>query len=136
LKKLFHKITLLTPNIDEAEILSEIEIEDYEDMKKAIKKIDAKNTLLKGGHLKGDILSDLLFYNGEYFSFSHPKIDSKNTHGTGCTLSSAIACFSALGLELPKAVEKAIDYLQNSLSFAYDTGKGKGSLNHFFMLEK
>jgi hydroxymethylpyrimidine/phosphomethylpyrimidine kinase len=136
LKKLFHKVSLLTPNIDEAEILSTIKIESYEDMKRAVKKIEAKNILLKGGHLKDEILSDLLFYNKKLYTFSHPRVDTKNTHGTGCTLSSAIACFIAKGLELQEAVERAINYLQNSLKFAYDTGRGDGSLNHFFMLER
>jgi len=136
LKKLFHQVSLLTPNIDEAEILSGIKIETPEDMKRAIQKIDAKNTLLKGGHLKDEMLLDLLFCNEKLYTFSHPRVGTKNTHGTGCTLSSAIACFIAKGLELQEAVERAIDYLQNSLKFAYDTSRGNGSLNHFFMLER
>ncbi len=125
---------LITPNIPEAEVLTGMKIETVEDMKEACLKIDAKNILLKGGHLGSDSLVDILYHDGQFFEYKHPKIDSQNTHGTGCTLASAITAQLTLGLTLPQACEKGIDYVQKAIVNNYSIGLGQSPLNHFFML--
>lgn len=127
---------LVTPNIPEAEVLTDMKIETVEDMKAACLKLEAQNVLLKGGHLAGNELIDILYHNEKFFEFKHQKIETQNTHGTGCTLASAIASQLSCGLDLPQACEKAIEYVQKAIINNYSIGLGQSPLNHFFMLEK
>ena len=135
-EQLFPKVFLLTPNIPEAEILTGMKIENVEDMKAACQAINAENVLLKGGHMQGNVLVDVLYADGGFHEFKHRKIASQNTHGTGCTLSSAIASNLALGEDLPSACDAAINYVAKAIIESYPTGKGSGSLNHCFMVKK
>lgn len=129
--------TLVTPNIPEAEILSEITIKTEDDMVTAAKKIgDNYNcaVLLKGGHNINDA-NDLLYSNGEATWFKGKRINNPNTHGTGCTLSSAIASNLAKGFSLNDAVKRAKDYISGALAADLDLGKGSGPMNHAFDLQ-
>ena len=128
--------TLVTPNIPEAEVLSGLSIENKEDMLSAVKIIgDAHNcgVLLKGGHNINDA-NDLLYTNGEYHWFEGKRIDNPNTHGTGCTLSSAIASNLAKDFTLAESVQRAKEYISEALSAMLDLGKGSGPLMHNFDL--
>ena len=127
---------LVTPNIPEAEILSGISIETKEDMKKAAKNICNAygcSVLLKGGHNINDA-NDLLYSNGEYTWFEGKRIDNPNTHGTGCTLSSAIASNLAKGFTLSESVQRAKEYISQALSVKLNLGQGSGPLMHNFDL--
>lgn len=129
--------TLLTPNIPEAEILAKMTIKTEEDMMVAAKKICETyncSVLCKGGHQVQDA-NDLLYSNGEYKWFYGKKIDNPNTHGTGCTLSSAIAANLAKGYELDMAVKRAKDYISGALADMLDLGKGSGPMNHGFDIQ-
>ena len=137
--ELFPIATLVTPNMPETEVLSGMKVGNMDDMRTAAGKIirnyGVKNVLVKGGHSSGNQMTDLLLSaDGREQLYSAPKIDSRNTHGTGCTLSSAIASFLALGLELPEAVQQAKTYVHNAIAAARElnTGHGHGSLNHLF----
>ena len=133
---LFPLATLLTPNIPEAEILSDIKINSAEDMTKAAEIIGKKYNaavLLKGGHSINDA-NDLLYSNGEFRWFSGKRIDNPNTHGTGCTLSSAIASNLAKGKSLEESVESAKAYISGALAAMLDLGKGSGPMNHAFAI--
>ena len=133
---LFPLATLLTPNIPEAEILSDIKINSAEDMTKAAEIIGKKYNaavLLKGGHSINDA-NDLLYSNGEFKWFSGKRIDNPNTHGTGCTLSSAIASNLAKGKSLEESVESAKAYISGALAAMLDLGKGSGPMNHAFAI--
>ena len=128
--------TLVTPNIPEAQVLSGMTIQAKEDMVQAAKYIGEQygcSVLLKGGHSINDA-NDLLYANGELIWFMGKRIDNPNTHGTGCTLSSAIAANLAKGYSLAEAVEKAKDYISGALAAMLDLGKGSGPLNHAFGL--
>lgn len=128
--------TLVTPNIPEAEVLSEITIKDREYMMKAaekIYKIYGTAVLIKGGHSINDA-SDLLYSNGNYIWFEGKRIDNPNTHGTGCTLSSAIAANLAKDFTLEKSVKRAKNYISEALSSMLNLGKGSGPVNHAFNL--
>ena len=128
---------MVTPNIPEAEILSEIAIKTEDDMVTAAKKIgDNYNcaVLLKGGHNINDA-NDLLYSNGEATWFKGKRINNPNTHGTGCTLSSAIASNLAKGFSLNDAVKRAKDYISCALAADLDLGKGAGPMNHAFDLQ-
>lgn len=134
--KLLPIATLVTPNIPEAEILSNMKIEGKEDMVKAAKYIGENNgcsVLLKGGHNINDA-NDLLYENGRYTWFAGKRIDNPNTHGTGCTLSSAIASNLAKGHSLVESVKKAKEYISDALLSGLDLGKGSGPLNHSFAI--
>lgn len=129
--------TLVTPNIFEAERLTNISISTEEDMINAcyeIQRYGCQNVLIKGGHSNSDIITDILISKDKIFKFSATKILSQNTHGTGCTLSSAIASYLALGNTLPDAVEKGKTFITNAIKSGKDvkTGKGHGPVNHFF----
>ena len=133
---LFPLATLLTPNIPEAEILSDIKINSAEDMTNAAEIIGKKYNaavLLKGGHSINDA-NDLLYSNGEFKWFSGKRIDNPNTHGTGCTLSSAIASNLAKGKSLEESVESAKAYISGALAAMLDLGKGSGPMNHAFAI--
>ncbi len=128
--------TVITPNIPEAEVLSEMTIENEEDMIAAAKLIYEKyncNVLLKGGHQINDA-NDLLYRDGGYVWFKGKRIDNPNTHGTGCTLSSAIASNLAKGQNLDDAVKNAKDYISGALAAMLDLGKGSGPLAHCYTL--
>lgn len=133
---------IITPNIPEAEVLSGIKISGREDMLLAgrliynminEKKQGGKETYVcvKGGHLENDN-ADLLIGNGEELWYENTKIDNPNTHGTGCTLSSAIACGLAEGLSVKESVSYAKEYITGALKTGFDIGKGNGPLNHMY----
>ena len=132
--KLLPLATVITPNIPEAEVLSGMEIKTEADMEKAAEIIC--NTLgcavlLKGGHQLNDA-NDLLYRDGGYRWFNGKRIDNPNTHGTGCTLSSAIASNLAKGYDLDTAVEQAKAYISGALAAMLDLGAGSGPMNHAF----
>ena len=128
---------VVTPNIPEAEVLSGMPIHSPEDMEKAARHI-AENcrcaVLLKGGH-GVHTADDLLYWDGEFTWFPGQRIDNPNTHGTGCTLSSAIASNLAKGLTLNDAVREAKTYISGALGAMLDLGRGSGPLNHLFDLK-
>lgn len=134
-EELFPKVYLLTPNIPEAIALSGKKIETLMDMQEACTNLGAKNVLIKGGHCEGNIITDLLYCDGVFNEFTHRKIPSQNTHGTGCTLSSAIACNIALGDNLDEACDKAVKYVAKAILESYPTGKRAGSLNHLYNIK-
>lgn len=125
---------LLTPNIPEAEVLADMKICTEEDMITAAKKISDSYgcaVLCKGGHsIQG--ANDLLYSNGRYQWFQGKRIENPNTHGTGCTLSSAIASNLAKGFSVQESVQRAKDYISGALADMLDLGKGSGPLNHGF----
>ncbi len=128
--------SVLTPNIPEAEVLAEMEIHTAEDMIEAAKKISDRYhcaVLCKGGHKLNDA-NDLLYRNGSYRWFEGKRIDNPNTHGTGCTLSSAIASNLAKGFDMDTAVERAKDYISGALAAMLDLGKGSGPMDHGFAI--
>ena len=133
-EKLFPLATVLTPNIPEAEVLSGMTIASEEDMVQAAKVIsetyDAA-VLLKGGHQINDA-NDLLYRDGGYVWYYGKRIDNPNTHGTGCTLSSAIASNLAKGFDLDTSVKRAKDYISGALAAMLDLGAGSGPMNHAF----
>ena len=129
--------TLVTPNIPEAEVLSGLSVETKEDMIKAAREIGDKYhcaVLLKGGHCINDA-NDLLYANGETVWFEGKRIDNPNTHGTGCTLSSAIAANLAKGFSLAESIQRAKEYVSGALATMLDLGKGCGPMNHAFDLQ-
>ena len=128
--------TLVTPNIPEAQVLSGRTIETKEDMIAAAKQIgDSYHcaVLLKGGHSINDA-NDLLYANGDLVWFEGKRIHNPNTHGTGCTLSSAIASNLAKGFPLAESVQRAKDYISGALAAMLDLGSGSGPMNHAFDL--
>ena len=127
---------LITPNIPEAEILSGMKIEKPDDMVKAAEKIGSENkvaVLVKGGHDLNDA-NDLLFYEGKCRWFNGERIDNPNTHGTGCTLSSAIASGLAKGYSMEEAVAEAKNYISGALRSMLNLGKGSGPLDHGWVI--
>lgn len=131
-------VTIATPNIPEAEVLSGMSIQDKEDMVRAAKAIGAAYgcaVLVKGGHCVNDA-NDLLYADGEVRWFTGKRIANPNTHGTGCTLSSAIAANLAKGVSLDEAIVRAKEYISGALSAMLDLGKGSGPLNHAFSVQK
>ena len=125
--------TVLTPNIPEAECIAKMEIHSVADMEEAARRIHAmgcKNVLVKGGHAVGNAL-DVLYDGQSFHHFENERIDTKNTHGTGCTLSSAIASNLALGHDVVNAVGLAKDYVTEGIRHSLAIGKGCGPLNHF-----
>lgn len=135
-KRLFHKACVITPNIPEAGVLTGVSIENENDMLKAADKLTLMTkgaVLVKGGHSTYNA-NDLLLCNGEYIWLEGKKIDNPNTHGTGCTLSSAIACNLAAGLDIKESVMKAKEYVTGAISAGLKLGKGNGPLNHMYEL--
>lgn len=133
-EKLLPLASVLTPNIPEAEVLSGMVIHSEEDMFSAAKAISSAYgcaVLLKGGHCINDA-NDLLYAGGGYRWFYGKRIDNPNTHGTGCTLSSAIASNLAKGCSLEKSVMLAKEYISGALSAMLDLGSGNGPMNHAF----
>ena len=132
-KKLIKKVTLITPNIPEAEVLTKVKIYNVKDMIYAANiliSFGAKNVLLKGGHLNKKNVEDVYVNKKEIKIFKNKKITTKNTHGTGCTLSSAITTFYSCGKTLKKSCELGIKYVNNSIKSKINYGKGHGPINH------
>jgi hydroxymethylpyrimidine/phosphomethylpyrimidine kinase len=135
-RELFGRAAVITPNLDEAALLVGYPLGSKQDMERAALDLLAKGAravLLKGGHLPGHTVMDLLLSaGGEKLWMEAPRIDSPNTHGTGCTLSSAIAAHLALGASLPDAVQQARNFVREALQAGAQvhTGKGSGPLNH------
>ena len=131
-EKLIPLSALVTPNVPEAEVLAGMNINTKDDMKKAAEKISKEcgcSVLIKGGHSKENA-DDVLYHDGEVFVFGMTKIDNENTHGTGCTLSSAIACNLAKGMDVPQAVMRAKEYITEAIRSGLDLGYGRGPLDH------
>ena len=130
--------TLVTPNSPEVEVLSGMSIQNKEDMIAAAKQIGDQYhcaVLLKGGHSINDA-NDLLYADGEFHWFEGKRINNPNTHGTGCTLSSAIASNLAKGYTLAESVQKAKDYVSGALAAMLDLGQGSGPMNHAFTMHE
>lgn len=131
-EKLIPRADIITPNLSEAEVLSGIFIQDREDMEQAAKKIAEYCNgaiLIKGGHLT-ETADDLLYMNGDSIWISGQRYDNKNTHGTGCTLSSAIATFLAKGYAMEESARKAKEYVAGAIAAGLDLGQGSGPLMH------
>ena len=133
-ESLFPLIDLFAPNVPEAESFTGEKISNISDMKKAAEKLHemgAKSVLITGGHLEAKHATDILLSEDNISSIKALKIDSPNTHGTGCTISSAIAADLALGFTLGGAVFAAKDFITEAISKSYSVGKGGGPVNHF-----
>jgi len=127
---------VISPNISEAEELTGIKITTVEDMKKAaraINRMGAKNVFLKGGHMSGDAL-DVLYDGRDFHELISERIDTKNTHGTGCTISAAIATGLAQGMDVFEAVKRAKDYITMAIKYSLCIGGGHGPTNHIAYL--
>ena len=132
-KKIINKVSLITPNIPEAEILTNLKIANKDDMIFAASKLinlGAKNVLIKGGHLNTKKVEDVFLSNSESKLFISPRHKTKNTHGTGCTLSTAIATFLSCGKTIKKACELGIKYVNSAILTNPKYGKGHGPINH------
>ena len=132
-KDLIKKVSLITPNVPEAEVLTGIKINNREDMILAANKLislGAKNVLIKGGHLNTKKVQDIFLNRSDFKIFTSPRYKTKNTHGTGCTLSSAITTFFSCGKSLKKACELGIKYVNLAILTNPNYGKGHGPINH------
>ena len=132
-KKLIDRVTLITPNLPEAEILTGIKINSKEDMILAANKLmkfGVPNILIKGGHLKSKKVHDIFVNKKEIKVFSNRRFNTKNTHGTGCTLSTAITSFYSCGKTLKKSCELGINYVNSSIRTNPKFGRGHGPINH------
>jgi hydroxymethylpyrimidine/phosphomethylpyrimidine kinase len=135
--KLIKKVTLITPNIPEAEILTNTKITNTEDMIFAANiliKLGAKNVLIKGGHLKSKIVQDVLVTKSDIKIISSKRYFTENTHGTGCTLSSAITTFLSCGQTIKKSCELGIKYVNSAIRNNPNYGKGHGPINHISIM--
>lgn len=133
-EKLLPAALIVTPNVAEAEILSETEINSKDEMINSAEKIynlGTKHVVIKGGHLAtGDMVFDLIYTKDKMEFLEYPRVNTKNTHGIGCTFSAAITAFVAQNFDVITAVKKARDYIQNALYNEIPIGKGFGPLNH------
>ena len=132
-EKLIKKVHLITPNIPEAEVLTKTKIKSLNDMIRAaniLLNFGVKNILIKGGHRNTKTMEDILLNKKELKIFKNKKIKTKNTHGTGCTLSSAIATLFACGKNINKSCELGIKYVNQSIRSNLNYGKGHGPINH------
>ncbi len=129
--------TLVTPNLPEAERLTGLPTSSEAERLAAAEKLAQAGpaVLLKGGHSGGDRLLDLLWDGGEVHRFVHPRLDTTSTHGTGCTLSAAVAAGLAFGRPLADAVRDAIDYLHGAIAAAFPLGGGHGPVDHLYRLD-
>ena len=138
-KELLPLASIITPNLPEAEILCGFKINNEEEMKKACQKISSYYKgyiLIKGGHLENsEKATDILYKDGKYKVFENNFIDNKNTHGTGCTLSSAIAANLSLGKNIEESVKLAKKYVYSAISSKINLGKGKGPIDHMYKLK-
>ncbi|CAA7601080.1 phosphomethylpyrimidine kinase/hydroxymethylpyrimidine kinase [Acididesulfobacillus acetoxydans] len=138
IKELFPLAEIVTPNIPEAEAITGLGIDNLQQMEEAaaaIFRLGARNVLLKGGHLEGNP-TDILYNGREFLYFTQARIETKNTHGTGCTLSSAIAANLALGREVEEAITLAKDYITVAIEHSLPLGRGAGPTHHFYALYK
>ncbi len=129
---------VVTPNRQEAEVLAGLSIhtdEDVEEVCRRIHRLGASYVLVKGGHASGDAV-DWLYDGKRVIHYSSSRIDTTNTHGTGCTLSAAIAAYLALGRDVAEAVSGAKEYITAAIRHAYPLGKGHGPVNHLFALHQ
>lgn len=136
IEKMLPIAIIVTPNIPEAEIMAGMSIKNLKDMEEAtecIYRMGPANVLLKGGHLTGEA-TDVLFDGTNYLHLTAERIPTKNTHGTGCTLSAAIAANLAKGYPITDAVREAKDYLTIAIKHSLEIGKGVGPTNHFYSL--
>ena len=133
-RRLIPLAALVTPNVDEAQILAGRRIANQSEMRDAarylVEECGARAALVKGGHLDGDEIADVLF-DGEITVMSHARLSTRSTHGTGCTLSAAIAAALADGAGLRESVRVAIDFVRRAIAAAPGLGSGHGPLNHF-----
>jgi len=123
---------LLTPNLEEAALLTGLEVRDAAGMRAAARKLaefGPRAVLVKGGHLQGDA-TDILFHKGEWLEFTSPRLDSPHTHGTGCTFSAAITASLALGLDLAGAIGRAKKYITEAIRTSPGLWCGAGPVNH------
>jgi hydroxymethylpyrimidine kinase/phosphomethylpyrimidine kinase len=133
LKELLPLAYLITPNLDEATILTGFRVTDEKTMEEAARVLTSKGAaaaLIKGGHLRGEKTIDLLFDGEKLHRWEHNRIETRNTHGTGCTVSAAIVAGLALGDTLHNAVHRALDYVHRAIQAAPGLGQGHGPLNH------
>ncbi len=137
-QKLLPLATLVTPNLPECERLTGAPVESEEERRRAARTLAqcGPAVLVKGGHGNAPELLDLLFDGERFHRFVHSRQKTRSIHGTGCTLSSAVAAGLALGKELPQAVEEAIEYLQGAISAAFPLGGGHGPVDHFFRQQR
>lgn len=140
-EELFPLCSLITPNLSEASLLLSHPVADIEEMKQAACALASRYhcaVLVKGGHLSGSEMCDVLYNNGDFSLFEQQKIESCNLHGTGCTLSSAIAAFAARNNGLEEAIHQAKAYISKAILYGKDLhiGHGNGPLCHFFSEEK
>ncbi|APM40162.1 bifunctional hydroxymethylpyrimidine kinase/phosphomethylpyrimidine kinase [Clostridium kluyveri] len=129
---------VVTPNIPEAEVLTGLKIESRKDMERAafrIKELGAKSVLVKGGHRCNDA-DDILFCDNTILKLNGNRINTKNTHGTGCTLSSAIASYLAKGYSIDKSVLLSKEYITKAIENSFDLGRGVGPVGHFIEIYK
>lgn len=129
---------IITPNMAEASVLSGIEVVDKKSMEEAAEIIGRKldgYVLVKGGHLE-DSADDLVYHKGDMLWIEGERYPNKNTHGTGCTLSSAIAVNLAKGMEVEEAIRRAKDYLTGAIREDFDLGQGPGPLNHMYKIKE
>ncbi len=132
-KNLINQVSLITPNIPEAEVLTGIKIKSKEDMILAADQLisfGARNVLIKGGHLNTKKVEDLFLSKLDYKIFTSQRYKTNNTHGTGCTLSSAITTFFSCGKSIKKACELGIKYVNSAIFTNPNYGKGHGPINH------
>lgn len=126
--------TLVTPNLDEAAVLTDSPVGTPDEMERAARalvRLGARAALVTGGHLQGDEVVDVLVTDEAARRFSRPRLDTTSTHGTGCTLSAAVAAGLALGRPLERAVADALDFVHRAIAAAPGLGRGHGPLNHF-----
>ena len=131
--------TLVTPNLDEAAILTGSPVRNYEEMRRAALRLvehGAQAALLKGGHLEQEELVDILYDGERWHEWRRPKLQTRNTHGTGCTLSAAIAAGLAHGRPLAEAVDDALSFVNRAMLAAPGLGAGHGPLNHMVDLAR
>ena len=136
--KLIKKVSLITPNIPEAEILTKTKISDKEDMIYAANKLlalGAKNVLIKGGHLRDKNVRDIFINKKDIKIFNSRRYKTKNTHGTGCTLSSAVTTFMSCGKPVKRSCELGIKYVNSAIKSNPKYGKGHGPINHLVSLK-
>ena len=133
-RRLVPLAALVTPNSDEAAVLVGASVRTPDDMERAgraLVELGARAALVKGGHLAGEEVVDVLIADGMARRFTRPRLETTSTHGTGCTLSAAIAAGLALGRPLERAVADALDFVHRAIAAAPGLGRGHGPLNHF-----
>jgi len=129
--------TVVTPNLPEAARLSGLPVTSEAERTEAARRLASSGAavLVKGGHGEGEELMDLLYEGESVHRFVHPRLDTSSTHGTGCTLSSAIACGLGQGRPLLESVAIAVDYLHGAIAAAFPVGGGHGPVDHLFRLQ-